>query len=567
MANKVLIKKSTVAGNAPVAGDLDIGELAVNTADAKLYTKHSDGTVKQLSVGPKGDTGATGAAGPLNGAKYTFSSSTTDEDPGNGVVRYNNSTPILISYIYIDLLDANNNLQQDWISSWDDIAGGTYRGVLTLQNQGGSNSINIFRIAGAVASAGGYARVPVTHVSGTLPSNGETLAVVFSATGPQGIQGLPGTTGAPGAPATITVGSTTTGAAGSSATVTNSGSANAVTLDFTIPRGDTGATGSSGVAAATAPLAYNSGTQTVSTSMATNKLLGRSTAGTGVAEEISLGTNLSMTGGTVSAPAFATYSDMSGVTTTATATTGATTITVASGTGILNGYYAAGAGIVPGTTVTSGGGTTSIVLSSAIQTSISAAPITFYDATEIVNPGLSSPGIAKAWARWTSAGGGSGVSLAATVTRVSGSTLATVTMTSVDHGLITGNMLQLSSTSLIANVYTVTVTGARTFTITTATTSAITNQAMTIAGKRIIAAYNVNFISTIGTGLFVVNFCTPFPDINYGLTGGADGGGIVVGERIDQTGNYTTAACRIMTRSASNGSDIDFYGNFVSVFR
>ena len=301
--------------------------------------------------------------------------------------------------------------------------------------------------------------------------------------------------------------------------------------------------------------------------MATNKLLGRSTAGTGVAEEITPGTNLTLSGGTLSAPAFATYSDMSGVATTATATTGATTITVASGTGILDGYYAAGPGIVPGTTVTSGGGTTSIVLSSAIRTSISAAPITFYDATEIVNPAVSSPGIAKAWAKWASLGGGSTVSLAATVTRISGNTLATVTTTSVDHGLITGNMLQLSSASLTADVYTVTVTGARTFTISTAASTAITNQAMTIAGKKIIAGYNVNFISTITTGQYVLNFCTPFPDNQYGIMGSTDGsGGILNGVRQDQSGNYTTAACR-MTTTSDSGNYSDYYGNFVSVFR
>ena len=40
---KVITKKSTVVGKVPVPTDLDIGELAVNTADKKLYTKHSDG--------------------------------------------------------------------------------------------------------------------------------------------------------------------------------------------------------------------------------------------------------------------------------------------------------------------------------------------------------------------------------------------------------------------------------------------------------------------------------------------------------------------------------------------
>ena len=47
---RVLTKKSTVAAKVPLATDLEIGELAVNTADAKLYTKHSDNTVKQLGI-------------------------------------------------------------------------------------------------------------------------------------------------------------------------------------------------------------------------------------------------------------------------------------------------------------------------------------------------------------------------------------------------------------------------------------------------------------------------------------------------------------------------------------
>ena len=42
---KVITKKSIVVGKVPVPTDLDIGELAVNTADKKLYTKHSNGSV------------------------------------------------------------------------------------------------------------------------------------------------------------------------------------------------------------------------------------------------------------------------------------------------------------------------------------------------------------------------------------------------------------------------------------------------------------------------------------------------------------------------------------------
>lgn len=56
-------------------------------------------------------------------------------------------------------------------------------------------------------------------------------------------------TGGQGPAGTVSVGTVTTGAAGSSATITNSGTQYAAVLNFTIPRGDTGATGSTGPAA------------------------------------------------------------------------------------------------------------------------------------------------------------------------------------------------------------------------------------------------------------------------------------------------------------------------------
>ena len=44
MANKVQLKKSSVAARVPLTTDLDYGELALNYADGKLYYKKSDGT-------------------------------------------------------------------------------------------------------------------------------------------------------------------------------------------------------------------------------------------------------------------------------------------------------------------------------------------------------------------------------------------------------------------------------------------------------------------------------------------------------------------------------------------
>lgn len=61
--------------------------------------------------------------------------------------------------------------------------------------------------------------------------------------GAQGKDGSPGAKGDPGAAATVKVGTVTTGEPGTDAIVTNSGTESAAVLDFTIPRGETGAGG------------------------------------------------------------------------------------------------------------------------------------------------------------------------------------------------------------------------------------------------------------------------------------------------------------------------------------
>lgn len=49
MANKVLLKKSSVAARVPLVGDLDYGELALNYTDGKLYYKTATNTIKSFT--------------------------------------------------------------------------------------------------------------------------------------------------------------------------------------------------------------------------------------------------------------------------------------------------------------------------------------------------------------------------------------------------------------------------------------------------------------------------------------------------------------------------------------
>ncbi len=93
-----------------------------------------------------------------------------------------------------------------------------------------------------IANTANTNKVPGVDVEWDLwVEKGETGST--GATGSQGIQGEPGNDGADGIAATISVGTVTTGAAGSSVAVTNVGTSSAAIFDITIPRGDTGATG------------------------------------------------------------------------------------------------------------------------------------------------------------------------------------------------------------------------------------------------------------------------------------------------------------------------------------
>lgn len=45
----LILKQNSTAGLMPVAGELAVGEPALNTADGKLYSKMSDGTVRPIA--------------------------------------------------------------------------------------------------------------------------------------------------------------------------------------------------------------------------------------------------------------------------------------------------------------------------------------------------------------------------------------------------------------------------------------------------------------------------------------------------------------------------------------
>ncbi len=76
MANKIILKKSSVAAKVPLSTDLEVGEIAVNLVDQKLYSKKADGTVVLVGTGIAGAGDVTGAASSTDNAVTRFNGTT-----------------------------------------------------------------------------------------------------------------------------------------------------------------------------------------------------------------------------------------------------------------------------------------------------------------------------------------------------------------------------------------------------------------------------------------------------------------------------------------------------------
>lgn len=66
MTAKIIPKKSSVASNPPTALDLDIGEIAINLADAKLYSKNGSSQIIELGGGGMSSEALTSTGGAVD---------------------------------------------------------------------------------------------------------------------------------------------------------------------------------------------------------------------------------------------------------------------------------------------------------------------------------------------------------------------------------------------------------------------------------------------------------------------------------------------------------------------
>lgn len=122
MANLIRLKRTATPSKVPTTGDLQLGELCVNTHDGKLFTLKDNGTPAVIEIGgsvgvtdgDKGDitVSSSGTVWKLDSISsdipntatgyFQLPAGTTAQRPGspaNGYIRYNTTLGALESYV------------------------------------------------------------------------------------------------------------------------------------------------------------------------------------------------------------------------------------------------------------------------------------------------------------------------------------------------------------------------------------------------------------------------------------------------------------------------------------
>lgn len=168
MANTIILKKSSTASSVPAAGSLQPGELAVNLADKKLYSKTTGGTVILV-----GDGNATGTVTNVaTGTGLTGGPITT-----TGTISLANTTVTAGSYTSANItVDAQGRITA--------ASNGTGGGTITLTGDvtGSGTSSIATTLANSGVTAGTYNRVTV-NAKGLVTSGQNFNVASFTGNG------------------------------------------------------------------------------------------------------------------------------------------------------------------------------------------------------------------------------------------------------------------------------------------------------------------------------------------------------------------------------------------------
>lgn len=80
MANTLKVKRSATPSSQPTTGQLELGEIAINTYDGKVFIKKDNGTASIVEVGAGGGGGGISSLNALTASTQTFATGTSGTD-------------------------------------------------------------------------------------------------------------------------------------------------------------------------------------------------------------------------------------------------------------------------------------------------------------------------------------------------------------------------------------------------------------------------------------------------------------------------------------------------------
>ncbi|MGE0231169.1 MAG: hypothetical protein AB7O39_03120 [Flavobacteriaceae bacterium] len=172
----------------------DAGSSAAAAAAAQTAAEAAQGAA-ETAEGNASDSEDAAAASALEAAnsiaalRFTFSTTTTDSDPGAGTFRLNNADPASATGAYIDNADADGVTVSSILDEWDDSTS-TTKGNLTIRSLSDATIRRVFNVTGSVVDGTGYRKLTLTYVggAGTL-TNGMSCALAFDRVGDKGNTG------------------------------------------------------------------------------------------------------------------------------------------------------------------------------------------------------------------------------------------------------------------------------------------------------------------------------------------------------------------------------------------
>lgn len=151
MANTILLKKSSTPAAVPAAGQLTAGELAINTADGRLFAKNAAGTVVNLPVSSVSGQSISPGQVDVDNIRLDANTISSTNTNGNLIVAPNGAGKILLGRATAD--GTTNVVQLDslTINGIDPVGGSTptfvSKGGTFFGSQDGSVGIGCWKVS------------------------------------------------------------------------------------------------------------------------------------------------------------------------------------------------------------------------------------------------------------------------------------------------------------------------------------------------------------------------------------------------------------------------------------